>query len=85
MKGGILVTNPIPEEYSMDEKTIDKAIDEAIIEMNKLNITGNKTTPYLLAKIKEITKGDSLHSNIELVYNNCKLAAKIAVEYCKLK
>ena len=85
MKGGILVTNPIPEEYSMDEQTIDKAIDEAIIEMNKLNITGNKTTPYLLAKIKEITKGDSLHSNIELVYNNCKLAAKIAAEYCKLK
>ena len=85
MKGGILVTNPIPEEYSMDEQTIDKAIDEAIIEMNKLNITGNKTTPYLLAKIKEITKGDSLHSNIELVYNNCKLAAKIAAEYCNLK
>lgn len=85
MKGGILVTNPIPEEYSMDEETIDKAIDEAIDEMNKLNITGNKTTPYLLAKIKEITKGDSLHSNIELVYNNCKLAAKIASEYCQLK
>ena len=85
MKGGILVTNPIPEEYSMDEEIIDKAINEAIIEMNKLNITGNKTTPYLLAKIKEITKGDSLHSNIELVYNNCKLAAKIASEYCKLK
>ena len=51
--------------------------------MNKLGITGNKTTPYLLAKIKDITSGNSLASNIELVYNNCRLAAQIAAEYCK--
>ena len=49
--------------------------------MKKLNITGNKTTPYLLAKIKEITGGTSLESNIALVFNNCKLASKIAKNY----
>lgn len=80
MTGGVLVTNPIPKEYEMDEKVINKAISEAIDEMNKLNIIGNKTTPYLLAKIKEITGGDSLESNIKLVYNNCKLASLIAKE-----
>ena len=84
MNGGVLVTNPIPVEYEMDPAIINKAIDEALIEMNKLNITGNKTTPYLLAKIKEITKGNSLDSNIKLVFNNCKLAAKIAKEYTNL-
>lgn len=83
INGGVLITNPIPAEYSMDENTINEAIKTAIEEMDKLHITGNKTTPYLLAKIKEITKGNSLNSNIALVYNNCKLAAKIAVEYHK--
>ena len=78
MPGGVLVTNPIPVEYEMDKDVIDKAINEAIIEMDKLGITGNKTTPYLLAKIKEITGGNSLESNIKLVYNNCLLASLIA-------
>lgn len=83
LHGGVLITNPIPVEFSMDEKVINKAISEALEEMNKLGITGNKTTPYLLAKIKDITSGNSLASNIELVYNNCRLAAQIATEYCK--
>lgn len=78
MPGGVLITNPIPEEYEMNPEIIDKAINEAIIEMDKLGIKGNKTTPYLLAKIKEITGGDSLESNIKLVYNNCLLASLIA-------
>ena len=78
IKGGVLVTNPIPSQYSMDKEMINMAINDAIDEMNKLNITGNKTTPYLLAKIKEITKGNSLNSNIQLVFNNCKFASQIA-------
>lgn len=82
--GGVLITNPIPEKYSMDENIINQAIEEALDEMNKLNIIGNKTTPYLLAKIKEITNGESLDSNIKLVYNNCKLAALIASELSNL-
>ncbi len=80
MLGGVLITNPIPVEYEMDSEVIDKAINEALVEMDKLQITGNKTTPYLLAKIKEITGGDSLDSNIRLVYNNCLLASQIAKE-----
>ena len=85
LNGGVLITNPIPTEYSMDEETINKAIDEALIEMEKKGITGNKTTPFLLAKIKDITKGSSLKSNIALVYNNCELASRIAVEFTKIK
>ena len=76
--GGMLVTNPIPEEYSMDPVRINQAIDEAVAEANRLGIKGKETTPFLLAKIKDITGGDSLASNIQLVLNNARLAAKVA-------
>ena len=82
--GGILVTNPIPEEYSMPKAVIDAAIDEAISECNAKGIHGKETTPFLLAKVAELTGGDSLASNIRLVYNNAALAARTAAEYCKL-
>ena len=82
--GGMLVTNPIPEEYSMDHEVINKAIDEAIAESRALGIHGKETTPFLLAKIKDLTGGDSLASNIQLVYNNARLAAATAVELSKL-
>ena len=80
LKGGMLVTNPIPEEYSMDPAVINKAIDEAVAEANAQGIHGKQTTPFLLAKIKDITGGDSLASNIRLVYNNAKLAAQVAAK-----
>ena len=82
--GGMLVTNPIPEEFSMNHEIINKAIDEAVEEANKHGIHGKETTPFLLAKIKDLTGGDSLASNIQLVYNNARLAAKTAGELCKL-
>ncbi|MCI5791676.1 MAG: pseudouridine-5'-phosphate glycosidase [Lachnospiraceae bacterium] len=82
--GGVLVTNPIPEQYSMDHDVINKAIDEAVADSVRDGIHGKETTPYLLAKVKEITGGDSLDSNIQLVYNNARLAALTAVEYCRL-
>ena len=78
LKGGMLVTNPIPEAYSMDPEVISKAIDDAVAEANRKGIRGKQTTPFLLAKIKDITGGDSLASNIQLVYNNARLAAQIA-------
>lgn len=84
LAGGMLVANPIPEEYSMDHDVISKAIDAAVAESKKLGIHGKKTTPFLLAKIKELTGGDSLASNIQLVYNNARLAAQTAVELSKL-
>ena len=77
-KGGMLVTNPIPEEYSMDADVINKAIDEAVAESQRLGIHGKETTPYLLARIKDITGGDSLASNIQLVFNNARLGALTA-------
>ena len=78
LKGGMLVTNPIPEEYSMDPERINAAIDEAMTVCNQLGIKGKETTPFLLARIKDITGGDSLASNIQLVLNNARLAARTA-------
>lgn len=84
LKGGMLVTNPIPEEFSMDPAVINKAIDEAIAQANAQGIHGKESTPFLLAKVKELTGGDSLDSNIQLVFNNARLAAQTAAELCKL-
>ncbi len=84
LKGGMLVTNPIPEAFSMDPAVIDKAIAQAVADAKAKGIHGKETTPFLLAAIKDITGGDSLHSNIELVFNNAKVAAKTAVELSKL-
>ena len=84
LHGGILVTNPIPEEYSMDADAINAVIDQAIAEAQEKGIHGKETTPFLLAKVKEITGGDSLEANIQLVFNNAKLAAQTAAAYAKL-
>ena len=83
MKGGMLVTNPIPEEYAMDKAVIDAAIEQALSEAKAAGIHGKETTPFLLAKVVELTGGDSLESNIRLVLNNATVAAKTAVEMCK--
>ena len=77
-EGGMLVTVPIPAEWSMDADYINKAIDEALVDADRQGIVGKDTTPFLLAKIKEITGGSSLASNIQLVFNNVKTAARIA-------
>jgi|AntAceMinimDraft_18_1070375.scaffolds.fasta_scaffold02308_9 pseudouridine-5'-phosphate glycosidase len=81
LDGGVFIANPIPKEFSYPSKEINSAIDQAIAEMNKLGIKGKKTTPYLLAKITEITNNKSLEVNKELVYNNCDLAARTAKSY----
>ncbi|MBR5409649.1 MAG: pseudouridine-5'-phosphate glycosidase [Clostridia bacterium] len=78
LKGGMLVANPIPEEYSMDGTGINAAIDKAIEMMNERGIHGKESTPFLLATVKDLTGGESLESNIRLVYNNAALAAKTA-------
>lgn len=84
LKGGMLVTNPIPEQYSMPADVINKAIDDAIDESQRLGIHGKETTPFLLAKVKDLTGGDSLAANIELVLNNARLAALTATELAKM-
>ncbi|MBR1550949.1 MAG: pseudouridine-5'-phosphate glycosidase [Muribaculaceae bacterium] len=78
LKGGMLVTNPIPEQYSMPHEVIDKAIDQAIAEAMEQGVKGKQTTPFLLARVKELTGGDSLDANIQLVLNNARLAALTA-------
>ncbi len=80
---GMLVCNPIPKEYEQPADFINPIIEQAVRECQKKGIKGKETTPFLLARIKEITGGDSLESNIKLVYNNVKLAAQIACEYYK--
>ena len=84
LRGGMLVTNPIPEEFAMDHEVINRAIDEAVAQANAQGIHGKATTPFLLAKVKELTGGDSLDSNIQLVFNNARLAAQTAAELCRL-
>lgn len=81
LDGGILVANPIDRKYSLSKEMIDNVINEAILEMNSLKIIGKEVTPFLLSKINEITKGNSLAANKQIVYSNCKLAAQIAKAY----
>ncbi|MBQ9265891.1 MAG: pseudouridine-5'-phosphate glycosidase [Bacilli bacterium] len=84
LEGGVLVCNPVPEEFSMDPEYINAKINDALKEMNEKGIVGKDQTPFLLAKIVELTNGESLETNIKLVLNNAKLGAKIAQEYSKI-
>jgi len=84
LEGGVLIANPIPEEFSMEKEKIDNAIEVALDEARRIGIFGKDLTPFLLGKIKELTGGESLSANIELVKNNASVAAKIAVAYSSL-
>ena len=84
LDGGVLITNPIPEEDSMDADAINAVIDKALAEMDEKGIKGKECTPFLLAKVAEITGGDSLAANIKLVYNNAAVGTEIAKAYSKL-
>ena len=81
LNGGVVIANPVPEAYALDERVMQKAIEQALAAQLTAGIKGKDSTPFLLAKIKELTSGQSLVSNIELVLNNARLAAKIA-GYC---
>lgn len=78
LNGGVLINNPIPKEYEIKAEVIDEVINKALAEMNDLGIKGQEVTPFLLAKVVELTKGASLEANIKLVLNNCAFAAKVA-------
>ena len=82
-KGGMLVTNPIPEEYAMPKDVIDAAIEQALRECKEQGVHGKETTPFLLARVVELTGGDSLESNIQLVLNNARVAARTAASLAK--
>lgn len=78
LKGGVLVANPIPIEYEMDPILINRAIGRAVTEATEKKISGKDITPYLLARIEELTGGASLEANIQLVYNNARVGAQLA-------
>ncbi|ADG70762.1 pseudouridine-5'-phosphate glycosidase [Brachyspira murdochii] len=84
LEGGVLVCNPIPEEYEMDKDYINKIIDDTVKEAKDKKISGKDVTPFILAKLHSVTENKSLKANKELVYNNCRLAANIAYEYSNL-
>jgi len=85
LKGGAVIANPIPEEHAMDEKMITDVIETALKQAEENNISGKEVTPFLLGKVKELTGGKSLESNIELVKNNARVGSKIAVSFAALK
>ena len=84
LKGGVVITNPIPKKYQLDYDAIMGTIETAVKEAENLGIKGKKSTPFLLEKIATLTDGKSLDANIKLVLNNAALAAKIACSYTKL-
>ena len=83
IRGGVLVGNPIAEEYAMDEDVINTAIDQALKELEEKHIHGKESTPFILGRVVELTGGSSLDSNMHLVFSNCEVAAKIAVDLKK--
>lgn len=83
--GGMLVANPIPEQYAMDADYINGKIDEAVADAERRGVKGKEITPFLLDAIQKITGGESLEANIRLVFNNAVAASNIAVELAKLK
>lgn len=84
LNGGAVIANPIPTEYAMPFESINNAIDTALKEADEQGIFGKESTPFLLARVCELTGGNSLDSNIQLVLNNARLGAEIAKEYSKL-
>jgi pseudouridylate synthase len=84
LRGGLVIANPIPQAFAIPRSVIDPAIAQALQEAKEQNIQGKESTPFLLARVCEITGGDSLASNIQLVLNNARLAAAIAVGYAAL-
>ncbi len=84
LAGGVLIANPIPEEYELDFDKMESVINEALAMAKEQGIHGKNTTPFLLASIKDLTGGESLASNLQLAYNNARTASRIAVEYSKL-
>jgi pseudouridine-5'-phosphate glycosidase len=83
LDGGMVIAVPIPEEHALESDEINSVIEEALVEMGQLGITGKETTPFLLGRISEKTGGKSLAANIQLVINNARIAAEIAVELAR--
>lgn len=84
LKGGFVIGNPVPEEYAQDYNKMDEVINKAVKMAEDKGIKGKNITPFLLATIKDMTGGESFATNLQLAYNNARLASEIAVAYSKL-
>ena len=85
LSGGILISNPVPEEFALPHDYIDSIVEQAVREAEEQGIRGKDSTPFLLKRIVELTGGKSLEANIHLVVNNAKIGAQIAVELAKMR
>lgn len=83
LRGGELIANPAPEKYSLDFTEMERVINNALLEMKQKNINGKESTPFLLEKVNEPTSGRSLETNIQIILNNAKVAAEIALAFTK--
>lgn len=84
LNGGVVIANPIPEEYELDENMINSAIEYAVKDAEAKKISGKELTPYLLSTLNDVTNGKSLKASMELIKNNASLAAKLSIELEKL-
>jgi pseudouridine-5'-phosphate glycosidase len=84
LSGGMLIANPIPERFAMDRQTVNGYIEKADAEAVELGISGKELTPFLLQRIFELSDGASLKANVQLVLNNTRLGAQIALAVCNL-
>ena len=84
LQGGMVVASPVPDAYAMPQARVDEAIAQALREADAQGIGGKQSTPFLLARVAELTGGDSLATNIQLVLNNARLASGIALHYQRL-
>ena len=85
LKGGLVIGNPIPEEYALDYDEMEKVIVKALDMAKEQGIHGKDVTPFLLSHIKDMTEGVSFASNLQLAYNNARAASRIACEMAKMK
>jgi pseudouridylate synthase len=83
LQGGVLIGNPVPIEHALEAEKMEKWTAQAISEADTLQISGKKITPFLLERIRQLSGGDSLKTNIQLVLNNAELGAKLAVAYAE--
>ncbi|GAA3354739.1 hypothetical protein GCM10017744_014350 [Streptomyces antimycoticus] len=83
MTAGLSIANPVPEAEEIPAERIDGIIEQALAELAEAGIGGKDATPYLLGRIVELTKGESLRTNIALVKNNARLGARIAIHYAR--
>ncbi len=79
LRGGVVVSNPVPSESAMDKGEIDRITEQALHEADQQGIKGKAITPFLLSRIKQLTQGRSLVTNFALVKHNARVGAELAV------